>query len=330
MKTSKKLLTLFLALCLIICFGSAAFAAAFEQEIEFDDASLVVTGEVDANGAVTIEKVMSGEEDLTAEYADNADLAAALSPLVYDAEAARAEAFGIGGAGDAAPAGESEGGESPEGESPEGESAEGESPEGESGGSGSSAEPVVYDNYVDESAVHETFTFDGSTYGANEGSYLTVVIDGVEVDPAALNGEYENVEFIVTPQIPAFVDGYESAYRTGLYYADGLQEEYSVTEAVAGEYDDNGGKDIVIKSENANFEGIIAASGEYTFDNVSIRAEGNGANDFAGVGAGIAAGGTSKVTKTIMISWLTASSATACSSAEMIWRTRPYLLSTAA
>ena len=68
---------------------------------------------------------MAGEEDLTADYADNDALASALTPLVYDADAARAEAFGIGGGNDA--------GESPEGESG-GESAPGESPEGESGG----------------------------------------------------------------------------------------------------------------------------------------------------------------------------------------------------
>ena len=188
-------------------------------------------------------------------------------------------------------------GESPEGESPEGESAEGESPEGESGGEsgGSSAEPIVYDHYIEESSVEETFTFDGSTYGSETG-FLTVVIDGVEVDPAALDGEYENVEFIVTPQIPAFVDGYESAYRTGLYINDGVQEDYSVLSAVSGTYDDEGASDLMIKSENANFEGVIVTGGEYTIDGLTILAEGNGSNDFAGVGAGIAVGGNAKVT----------------------------------
>ena len=184
-------------------------------------------------------------------------------------------------------------------ESAEGESAEGESAEGESAGDSagdSSAEPVVYDNYVSESATYDTFTFDGSTYGAEEGSYLTIVIDGVEVDPAALDGDYENVEFVVTPQIPAFVDGYESAYRTGLYINDGVQEDYSVLSAVSGTYDDTSASDLVIKSENANFEGVIVTGGEYTIDGLTVVANGNGANDFAGVGAGIAVGGTADVT----------------------------------
>ena len=183
----------------------------------------------------------------------------------YDVDAARQEAFGIITA--------------------ESESKDGGVPSGS------------VDVYVDESAAYDSYDFDGSVYGTNNG-YLTVTVDGVEVDPADLNGTYENVVFTVTGQIPAFVDGYASAYRTALYYdADGLNEELSVTAAVkSGSYDDNGGSDIVIESQNDNFEGIIVSGGEYTFDNVSMVAEGNGTNDFAGVGAGIAVGGDANVT----------------------------------
>jgi len=299
MKTHKKLFATLLAFILSLGLASSVLAASFEQTIDFEGSELTVTGDVDANGVVTIETVMADGTDVTADFIDNADLAAALSPLVYDVNAARAEAFGIGDEGGESPEGEAAEGESPEGESAEGESPEGESAEGESAGGesgGSSAEPIVYDNYVDESASYDSFTFDGSTYGANEGSYLTVVVDGVEKDPADLNGEYENVEFVVTPQIPAFVDGYESAYRTGLYISDGVQEEYSVLPAVSGTYDDASASDIVIRSDGPNFEGVIAAEGEYTIDNLTILANGNGSNDFAGVGAGIAVGGNAKVT----------------------------------
>ena len=132
MKTRNKRFAALLAIALSLGLATSAWAASFEQAIEFEGTELAVTGDVDANGVVTIEKVMSDGADVTADYADNADLAAALSPLVYDVNAARSEAFGIGEAGStAAPEGESPEGESPEGESPEGESPEGESPEGE-------------------------------------------------------------------------------------------------------------------------------------------------------------------------------------------------------
>ena len=185
-------------------------------------------------------------------------------------------------------------GESAEGESAEGESAEGES-DGESAGD-SAAEPIVYDHYVDESASYDTFEFDGTTYGANEGFYLTVVVDGMQMDPADLTGEYENVEFVVTPQIPAFVDGYESAYRTALYVNDGVQDEYSVLPALSGTYDDESAGDLLIKSAGPDFEGVIVAGGDYTIDGLTILAAGNGSNDFAGAGAGIAVGGNANVT----------------------------------
>lgn len=164
-------------------------------------------------------------------------------------------------------------------------------------GEASASEEITYDNYVDESASYDRFVFDGTTYGAHDG-YLTVTVEGVEVNPAALDGEYSDVVFTVTDQIPAFVDGYASAYRTALYYdADGLNEDLSVTAAVLeGEYDDEGASDLYIESLNKNFEGIIFGGGEYTIDGLRMVAEGNGANDFAGVGAGIAVGGDAKVT----------------------------------
>ena len=189
----------------------------------------------------------------------------------YDVNAARVEAFGI-------------------------ITAESESASGEASGSSESAS-VTYDHYIDASASYDTFEFDGSTYGASEG-YLTVTVGGVEVNPADLIGTYENVVFTVTGQIPAFVDNYASAYRTALYYDEnGLNEDLSVTAAVMeGTYDDNGASGIVIQSYDDNFEGVIASAGKITIDGLKMRAEGNGTNDFAGVGAGVAVGGTADVT----------------------------------
>ena len=285
MKMTKKLFAVIISLCMVVMFASSALA--FDQTIDLGGAQLQVTGDVDANGNVTIEKVELDGADVTELYAENQELVdALLASGVYDVNAARQAALGIVTADE---------GQDAESAGAEGESAGG---EGESGGdsSAAAAESVSYDNYVEESAHYDTYTFDGSTYGSETG-FLTVVVDGVEVDPADLNGEYANVDFVVTPQIPAFVDGYESEYRTAMYITeDGVQEDYSVLAAVSGTYDDESAQDIVIISENDNFEGVIATSGEYTIDNLTIYAEGNGTNDFAGVGAGVAAGGTADLT----------------------------------
>ena len=198
-------------------------------------------------------------------------LGAFASDEAYDVNAARAEAFGI-------------------------ITAESESASGEASGSGEAA-VVSYDHYVNASAAYDSFTFDGTSYGASEG-YLTVTVGGTQVDPADLNGTYEDVVFTVTGQIPAFVDNYASAYRTALYFDEnGLNEDLSVTAAVKeGTYDDSGAAGIVIESYDDNFEGVIASAGKITIDGLKMRAEGSGTNDFAGVGAGVAVGGTADVT----------------------------------
>ena len=284
MKKVKVLSTMVLSVVIALCFALVCFAQGFDATINFDGKDLTVTGDVDANGNVTIESVTADGEDLTDEYKDNAELAEQLLAAgIYDVNAARAEAFGIGGTEEAAE-GESAGGE--------GESAGGE------GGSGSAAaEPVVYDNYVEETVEYDTYTFDGSTYGSETG-LLTVTINGVEVNPADIEGIVDNVVFTVTESIPAFVDGYASDYRTALYYDEnGLNEASSVTSAViSGSYDNEGAEDLVIMSANKNFEGIIATAGDITIDGLTMLAEGNGGNDFAGLGAGVAVGGTANVT----------------------------------
>ncbi|MCC8356914.1 MAG: hypothetical protein LJU34_03545, partial [Oscillospiraceae bacterium] len=121
---------------------------------------------------------------------------------------------------------------------------------------------------------------------------------GVEVDPADLEGEYEDVVFTVTGQIPAFVDGIEEDYRTALYVDEnGVNEDLSVTAAIIeGEYDNEGASGLYINSQNDLFDGVIVVSGEYTIDGLTMIAEGNGEDDFAGYGVGIAVGGDARVT----------------------------------
>ena len=273
MKKSTKVLALVMAMCML--FSLTALADSFEVTVNVDGTDLVVTGEVDTNGNVTVATIGGmdisevPEDDLTAQLIAAAEKEVAAT--VYDVNAARMEAFGVIAADETSASGEA---------------------------SGSSSEPVTYDIYIEETAAYDTYEFDGSTMGALDGYYLTVTIGGKEYAPASLNGVYEDVVFTVTEQIPAFVDGYASAYRTALYVDEnGVGEQYSVEDAIlAGTYGDTSAEGIVIESYGPNFEGMIFASGDYTVDGLSMVAQGNGTNDFAGVGAGVAVGGTANVT----------------------------------
>ncbi|MCD8117612.1 MAG: hypothetical protein LUE21_10990 [Oscillospiraceae bacterium] len=264
MKKAARVLALFIVLCMALTM--TALADDFETTVNVDGTDIVVTGDVDANGSITLATIngMDASEFPEDDEITQAIIAAALEN-VYDADAARAETFGIGGSDSDSASGESSG--------------------------------EVYDIYIDESASYDVYTFDGSTYGATEGN-LTVTVGGVEVDPADLEGEYEDVVFTVTAQIPAFVDDIEENYRTALYVdADGVNEDLSVTAAIIeGEYDDEGASGLYINSQNDLFNGVTVVSGEYTIDGLTMIAEGNGEDDFAGYGVGIAVGGDARVT----------------------------------
>ena len=274
MKKLTKLLALALAALMLL--SLTALADSFEVTVNVDGTDLVVTGEVDTNGNMTVASIggMSIDEvpddDLTASL-----IAAAEEQVmadVYDVNAARMEAFGIVAADESAAS-------------------------GEASGSGES-EPVTYDIYIEESAAYDSYDFDGSTMGAPDGYYLTVTVGGVQQEPSALKGTYQDVVFTVTEQIPAIVDGYEVAYRTALYVDDGgVSEAQSVPAAIlSGQYDDKSASDIVINSQGPNFEGFIFNNADYTVNGLRMVANGNGTNDFCGLGAGVAVGGSSKVT----------------------------------
>ena len=272
MKKATKVLALVLAMCMML--SLTALADSFEVTVNVDGTDLVVTGDVDTNGNVTVATIGGmdisevPEDDLTAQLIAAAEEKVAAE--VYDVNAARMEAFGVLTADEPSASGEASG----------------------------SSEPITYDIYIEESAAYDTYTFDGSTMGALDGYYLTVTVDGKEYDPAALNGTYENVVFTVTEQIPAFVDGYEVAYRAALYVnEDGVGEQYSVEEAIlSGEYGDASASDIRIESYGPNFEGVIVGGGDYVIDGLTMIAQGNGTNDFCGLGAGVAVGGSANVT----------------------------------
>ena len=267
MKKHIKRISLLLALCMLL--SLTAMADSFDQVVTYDasamgygEIELELVGDVDANGEINITAAYAMGFDLIGMMTPEieAELQAQLTEIgIYDVNSARNSAFGIT--------------------------------------TDTAANEAAYDHLVEESASYDSFVFDGGSYGTEDG-YLTVTIGGIEMDPSALTGEYQDVVFTVTEQIPAFVDDYESPYRTALYYdKDGLNSELSVTSAVAsGEFDDQNASELYIESHNDIFSGLIVSGGKHVIDGLTMVAEGNGANDFAGLGAGVAVGGNAQLT----------------------------------
>lgn len=142
----------------------------------------------------------------------------------------------------------------------------------------------------------------GAVVTAPEGYLLTLTVDGVETPIAA--GTYSgDIVLTSTKKISKalyngkMTQGANTDYRTALFVDAGkVVEESSVTSAlVGGTYDNTSASDMTITSENERFDGIIINDSDYTVSNVTMTANGPGANDFLGYGAGIAVTGKSNV-----------------------------------
>jgi len=156
---------------------------------------------------------------------------------------------------------------------------------------------------VDETTALSRLTIgDGASLSAPQGYSLTLTVNGVEtpIEP----GSYEG-DVVLTAsrelRIPFNQMNMTSnlLYRQALYVKDGVYvRDQSVPAAlVGGEVTDTFAKDIEITSVNETFGGIVVAgNSSYRIDNPTITLTGNGKNDFAGLGAAIRVGDTSKVT----------------------------------
>ena len=161
-------------------------------------------------------------------------------------------------------------------------------------GSAQITEPVVVNKTVALSSLN---ILEGGSISAPEGSQLTLTVNGMEYP--IMSGSYQgNVVLTVTRDLPEIVDEYgDEKYRTALYVdEEGVDEDRSVLSAIrGGSYEGGNARDINIRSRGEAFNGLLYKAGEHDAENVKIDFCGNGFNDFAGVGAGIVATGTSKV-----------------------------------
>jgi hypothetical protein len=149
---------------------------------------------------------------------------------------------------------------------------------------------------------------EGAVIMAPEGYSLTLTVNGVEtgsvlvdtytVDTEIAPGTYrgcvvltvaeENiVEFSPMGPPGAPVETVEFPFRQALYLdEDGVVKEKSVLAAVVVKRRSRGGmKNMLIRSQGENFNGIFAADGTHTIKNTKIDFSGNGRSDFAGYGA---------------------------------------------
>lgn len=160
--------------------------------------------------------------------------------------------------------------------------------------------------------LHGLFLAEGASVTVPEGYSLTLTVNGVEtggvlvdtygVDTEIAPGTYLGhlvltvAEENLVEYAPAGPPGMASVifpFRQALYLDEtGLVEEKSVLSAVMGRKWAGGPlKNMLIRSDGENFNGIFASGGDGTIRNAKIDFFGNGRSDFAGYGAAVMATG---------------------------------------
>ena len=142
----------------------------------------------------------------------------------------------------------------------------------------------------------------GANITAPEGYSLTMTVNGVETGQKLIDlkaadgatylvpGAYKgDIVLTVTEMNPSK----SFKFRQALYLGStGIVKEKSVLAAVTGAKPSSFNiKDIQISSTGECFNGVYAAGGEYTLENIKIKFIGDGRSDFEGYGAAIMATG---------------------------------------
>lgn len=137
---------------------------------------------------------------------------------------------------------------------------------------------------------------------AENGKCLTMTVNGIglPIEEGTYTGEVVltvSDEFVV--RTVRFGEITDASYRMGVCMKDGLwRPECSVEDIVRGGEVRNGYvSGVKIESREWDFNGIyVTGDGEYIVDDVEIDFEGDGTDDFVGLGAAIAASGNAKLT----------------------------------
>lgn len=135
-----------------------------------------------------------------------------------------------------------------------------------------------------------------------KGYTLTMTVDGIgtAIQPGHYSGNIVLTlaeDFRITSV--RFGQVTEPNFRVGICINDGTyRPECSVPSIVSGgSLSDQGAKDLTIWSREWDFNGVyVAGNSEFTVDRAKILLEGDGTDDFVGLGAGIAASGNARVT----------------------------------
>ena len=135
-----------------------------------------------------------------------------------------------------------------------------------------------------------------------KGKRLTMTVNGIgtPMEPGTYTGDVVLTitdEFVI--RTVRFGEITDASYRMGVCITDGkYRPEYSVADIVrGGQVEDGRLSGITIQSREWDFNGIyVTGTGEYIVDDVSIELEGDGTDDFVGLGAAIAASGQAKLT----------------------------------
>ena len=158
-----------------------------------------------------------------------------------------------------------------------------------------------------------TYTLNGKEYTqkAADGNVLTLVVDGAQEDITKgssydVQGSYKIAETKVYktggPSAPPWngPDAVKSTYnfRQALLVNDGkIVDDASVTDAITGgSYDASKADGVTVTSNGAHFNGIyLTGNTKYSINKSTLKAVGDGGDDFSGWGAAVMADGTTNV-----------------------------------
>jgi hypothetical protein len=157
---------------------------------------------------------------------------------------------------------------------------------------------------VEKSTALRSLTIEeGTSLAALEGKTLTMTVDGIgtAIKPGTYKGD---IIITVTDRFIMPLSGVgqmmkQKEFRSAILIEDGKYvPEKSVPAIVqGGKVADNETVGVSIMGSEESFNGIIIiGKSEYTIEGIKIDFEGDGANDFIGLGAGIICAGDSKVT----------------------------------